>query len=155
MSTNGVMEEIRGLLAQGKSSGEVIALGHARSSVYKIQRQMRKQGNGAALAPGVESTPAQPGTSELQQRIAILEAELAEAQGLRSQLDQAGAIIEELIAETGNMAGLEETAASLGEEVRAWEGKAAEAQQALGEITGIVTSDDLLGKIFSSFCIGK
>jgi tRNA modification GTPase len=29
------------------------------------------------------------------------------------------------------------------------------AQLALGEITGTVTSDDLLGKIFGSFCIGK
>jgi tRNA modification GTPase len=29
------------------------------------------------------------------------------------------------------------------------------AQQALGEITGAVTPDDLLGHIFSSFCIGK
>jgi tRNA modification GTPase len=29
------------------------------------------------------------------------------------------------------------------------------AQQALGEITGTVTSDDLLGRIFSEFCIGK
>jgi len=29
------------------------------------------------------------------------------------------------------------------------------AQQAMGEITGEVTSDDLLGMIFSSFCIGK
>lgn len=29
------------------------------------------------------------------------------------------------------------------------------AQQVLGEITGEVTADDLLGKIFSSFCIGK
>lgn len=28
-------------------------------------------------------------------------------------------------------------------------------QQALGEITGAVSSDDLLGKIFSEFCIGK
>lgn len=30
-----------------------------------------------------------------------------------------------------------------------------QAQQALGEITGEVTADELLGKIFSSFCIGK
>lgn len=30
-----------------------------------------------------------------------------------------------------------------------------EAQQALSEITGAFTSDDLLGRIFASFCIGK
>lgn len=30
-----------------------------------------------------------------------------------------------------------------------------EAQRALGEITGEFTADDLLGRIFSSFCIGK
>lgn len=29
------------------------------------------------------------------------------------------------------------------------------AQLALSEITGEFTSDDLLGRIFSSFCIGK
>ena len=29
------------------------------------------------------------------------------------------------------------------------------AQAALGEITGVLSSDDLLGEIFSSFCIGK
>ena len=29
------------------------------------------------------------------------------------------------------------------------------AQDQIGEITGKVTSDDLLGKIFSTFCIGK
>lgn len=30
-----------------------------------------------------------------------------------------------------------------------------QAQQALSEITGEFTADDLLGQIFSSFCIGK
>ena len=30
-----------------------------------------------------------------------------------------------------------------------------DAQRGLGEITGEVTSDDLLGRIFGSFCIGK
>jgi tRNA modification GTPase len=30
-----------------------------------------------------------------------------------------------------------------------------QAQMSLAEITGVVSSDDLLGKIFSSFCIGK
>ena len=30
-----------------------------------------------------------------------------------------------------------------------------QAQQALSEITGAFTNDDLLGEIFSSFCIGK
>jgi len=29
------------------------------------------------------------------------------------------------------------------------------AQQALGEITGQMSADELLGKIFGSFCIGK
>ncbi len=47
-------------------------------------------------------------------------------------------------------AALEESAAGelLAEELRL-------AQQELGEITGSFTSDDLLGKIFSEFCIGK
>ena len=43
-------------------------------------------------------------------------------------------------------------------EIRAGELLAEElrlSQQALGEITGVVSSDDLLGKIFSEFCIGK
>ncbi len=50
---------------------------------------------------------------------------------------------------TGRTA-LEETRAGelLAEELRL-------CQHALGEITGAVTSDDLLGRIFSDFCIGK
>ena len=30
-----------------------------------------------------------------------------------------------------------------------------DAQKALGEITGEISSDELLGRIFASFCIGK
>jgi tRNA modification GTPase len=30
-----------------------------------------------------------------------------------------------------------------------------EAQRSLDEITGVFTADDLLGRIFGSFCIGK
>ena len=50
---------------------------------------------------------------------------------------------------TGKKA-LEETRAGelLAEELRL-------AHQALGEITGAFSADDLLGKIFSEFCIGK
>ena len=42
MNTNGVMEEVRGLLSQGTSSSEAIALGYKPSTVYKAQRQLRK-----------------------------------------------------------------------------------------------------------------
>ncbi|MES1924155.1 tRNA uridine-5-carboxymethylaminomethyl(34) synthesis GTPase MnmE [Salinisphaera sp. T31B1] len=51
--------------------------------------------------------------------------------------------------DTGRRRLLEDAAGDLlAEELR-------QAQNALGEITGTVTSDDLLGEIFSSFCIGK
>jgi tRNA modification GTPase len=51
-----------------------------------------------------------------------------------------------------------ETAARELEERRAGELVAEElrlAQKALDEITGVFTADDLLGRIFGSFCIGK
>lgn len=51
---------------------------------------------------------------------------------------------------TAGQAALKESRAGelLAEELRL-------SQQALGQITGAVTSDDLLGRIFSEFCIGK
>jgi hypothetical protein len=42
MGTKGVMQQIREHLIEGKSSQEVIALGYAPGSVYKIQRQLRR-----------------------------------------------------------------------------------------------------------------
>jgi len=54
-------------------------------------------------------------------------------------------------------------ACALDADLRLREGASAElaaeelrlAQQALSEITGVFSSDDLLGRIFSQFCIGK
>ncbi|HEX5419976.1 MAG TPA: tRNA uridine-5-carboxymethylaminomethyl(34) synthesis GTPase MnmE [Gammaproteobacteria bacterium] len=45
--------------------------------------------------------------------------------------------------------------AALGEALELGAEELRAAQTALGELTGEITSDDLLGEIFSSFCIGK
>jgi len=45
MPNNGVMKEISSLLAQDRSSTEIIALGFKPSTVYKTQRLMRQQDN--------------------------------------------------------------------------------------------------------------
>lgn len=59
-------------------------------------------------------------------------------------LDAGAAAIEEALEAARAGAGEELIAESLGD-----------AQRALGEITGAVTPEDLLGRIFSTFCIGK
>jgi hypothetical protein len=90
MSTTGIMEEIWELLSQGKTSSEIIALGHKPPTVYKVQRQIRERSLGIAseLIPGPdranEATPAesQREAAELHQRIATLEAEIAKTQAL-------------------------------------------------------------------------
>jgi len=64
-----------------------------------------------------------------------------------SSKDVEGAI--SLSAKTGE--GLD----SLRQHIRSLAGYVRLSHQALGEITGAVSSDDLLGRIFSEFCIGK
>lgn len=59
-------------------------------------------------------------------------------------LDAAAAGVDEALEAARAGAGEELIAESLGQ-----------AQQSLGEITGAVTTEDLLGRIFSTFCIGK
>ena len=40
---SGMMEQVRGLLSQGLKSSEIIAQGYAASTVYGVQRKLRKQ----------------------------------------------------------------------------------------------------------------
>jgi hypothetical protein len=67
MDTKGVMQQIRELLSEGKSSKEVIALGYASGSVYKIQRQMRKR-----AVPTENSPPLQGHQREISPAESIL-----------------------------------------------------------------------------------
>ena len=95
MTGTGIMAEIRDLLSQGKTSSEVIALGYKPPTVYKVQRQLNKRGpdNIKALNLGNDPAPLaapahlQAENAELQQRIAMLKAELTEAASLRSELE--------------------------------------------------------------------
>ena len=43
MESSGIMEQVRGLLSQGLNSSEIIAQGYAASTVYGVQRKLRKQ----------------------------------------------------------------------------------------------------------------
>ena len=89
-------------------------------------------------------------------------------EALRSALQRAAGLGEEasttIIARRRHLDALARAQAHLDEGILQWtHGRASEllaeelrqAQLALGEITGQVSSDELLGEIFSSFCLGK
>ena len=58
IAMDGVMEMIRGLLAQGKSSREIIDAGFAPRTVYKVQQEFRRRRESATteIAPSDEAT---------------------------------------------------------------------------------------------------
>ncbi|HET9470715.1 MAG TPA: tRNA modification GTPase, partial [Usitatibacter sp.] len=113
------------------------------------------------LAAGVGATPSRPGETELRvsaktgEGIAALRAWLLDAAGWRPHGEGL------FMARQRHIDALEEAKAHVGrasEAGQAFDLMAEElrlGQRALGRITGEVSADDLLGAIFSRFCIGK
>ena len=105
MNTTGIMEDIRSLLKEGRSSTEVIALGYAASSVYKAQRQLRKATGRTdqPVAQVLVTNMASEGWSELReentklrQQVSLLEEVRVERDALRDELELAQSRIEDL-----------------------------------------------------------
>ena len=59
MESSGIMEQVRGLLSQGLNSSEIIAQGYAASTVYGVQRKLRKQQK--LLGNSFQTGPTSPG----------------------------------------------------------------------------------------------
>ncbi len=58
MNDNGVMEQIRGWLSQGLSAPEIIQKGYASSTVYRVQRDVRRKVRALASSlPGNGTSP--------------------------------------------------------------------------------------------------
>lgn len=85
MEIKGVMQEIRDMLAQGKSAAEVIALGYKPPTVYKVQRCLNRKGQSDAIALRQTGAPA-PASSVDPQVLAALQAKNAELEQWRNRL---------------------------------------------------------------------
>ncbi len=128
MNTTGIMEDIRSLLKEGRSSTEAIALGYAPSSVYKAQRQLRKTTDRTdqPVTQVVVTNMASEGWSELREENAKLRQQMslqeeisAERDALREELELARSRIEELEAKVGQAQQLRDRLAAIEPEARA------------------------------------
>ena len=128
MRTNGIMEDIRTLLKEGKPSADVIALGHAASSVYKAQRQLRKVSDRTdqPVTQVLVTNMASEGWSELReensrlrQQLSLLEELPAERNTLQEELEVARSRIEELEAKLSQAQQLRNRLAAIEPEARA------------------------------------
>jgi hypothetical protein len=126
------MDQIRKLLSQGKSSREIIQLGYAAGTVYKVQRQLRpKQPTGEEPALVMDETPSISDAEEPEE-LSAADAEFfrclfgpvdesAQASDLRAELDQAQSRIEELEEEVSQVQALQERVHTLEAEAKAGE----------------------------------
>ena len=127
MNANGIMEDIRSRLNEGRSSAEVIASGYAPSSVYKAQRQLRKATDRTdqPVTQVLVTNMASEGWSELRkenaklrQQVSLLEELTAERDALREELDLAQSRIEDLKAEESQAQQLRDRLAAIEPEAR-------------------------------------
>lgn len=133
MESTGVMQEIRELLLAGHTSREVMEMGYAPGSVYKVQWQLRKQGklNGKATFQGkavtiplsnqpiqVQLSQLQTEKAELQNEVTRLREEVEEAASLRAELEEAVGQIGELEAEVSEAEALRDQIKSLAAEAK-------------------------------------
>ena len=127
MNTNGIMEDIRSLLNEGKSSAEVIALGYAPSSVYKAQRQLRKSTDRSdqpvtqVLVTNMASESwleLREENTKLRQQVSQLEELTAERDALREELELSQSRIEDLEAKAGQVQQLRDRLAAIEPEAR-------------------------------------
>ena len=152
MPGNGIMKEIQSLLAQDKSTAEVIALGFRPSTVYKVQRLVRKQ-NGESEQPPPQSlaevlvTNADPHagpepkdeTGNPNQQSGSLEGQAAETDSLRKELTETLDRIAELEVEAAEVQALRERVAELEPEslsAAEWQRKHHDLEDQLGHTAG-------------------
>ena len=87
MESTGIMGQVRGLLSQGLRSSEIIAQGYAASTVYGVQRKLRKQqgllGNGFLPGPNGQGYQSRMASENrwLRKRVEALEDRTAEGSG--------------------------------------------------------------------------
>jgi DNA repair exonuclease SbcCD ATPase subunit len=119
MDTKGILQQIRENLSQGKSSQEVIALGYAPGSVYKIQRQLRRRSEEKAEPAArvtaeahipvvnnevlIRKEQLETENAELRTQMAELRKEVEKVTSLRYQLDQLQQRCEGLGTKVGRM----------------------------------------------------
>jgi hypothetical protein len=122
MDAKGIMQQIREHLAQGKSRQEVIALGYAPGSVYKVQRQLRRtrtQGGSPSAPVRLEASPT-----------ALDPEVLARIEKLESKNAELSAQVTELLQERQDASALESRCDQLQERV---EGVAAKVETTIKE----------------------
>ena len=101
MDGNGIMDEIRGLLSQGISAPEIARQGYASSTVYRVQRDLRRKlgrlGSSGSSVPGWDDwVKLEAENQQLNQRIESLERQLAATSPVVELVDKLEAKLEEV-----------------------------------------------------------